>query len=134
MKKTGFFFHAVCLGVLVLAGNGCARFHVSELKTLRDLGEDEKEKTRILEQEAANFERVRTAALAGRLQNGLSRSEAIESFGFPAVSFPDEKGERWVYSGKGGWFGAPKIYLHFDDRDGLKNWACVRTGCGREAL
>lgn len=114
-------------GLLLL---GCLRVDMGAVKTLKDLGEDEKAKEEFIAKEEAHFQNVRQAIARRQLKRGWASSEVESQFGPPVLILPEGAEQKWIYkSGEGHWFKAPKIHLFFDKEDRLARWQCLRTDC-----
>jgi len=114
--------------VIVLTNSGCAQVgrKVDTLQMLRRLGHNDKLKQQALNQETANFQRLKNYIQTNKIKPGISIRSALGKFGEPVSVLTEPEGQRWAYkSSDADWLGGEKIYLFFDLKNSLVDWECV---------
>ncbi|MGD9015720.1 MAG: hypothetical protein PVI33_06835 [Candidatus Omnitrophota bacterium] len=117
----------ISLGI-VFADSGCVQVSrkVDTLQMLRRLGHNDKLKQQALNQETANFRRLKSYIQENEIKSGISAGTALKKFGHPVSVLTDREGQSWAYKPSGvDWVGGEKIYLFFDQKGSLVDWECV---------
>ena len=115
-----FLFIVWCLDCLICL-EACTS--LGPLKTLIQLGKNQKLQQKALDQETENFRRVRAYLNSNTIEQNIAQEEALELFGYPVLIIPREEGERWIYKeSESSWFGGEKVYLYFNKEGRLTSW------------
>ena len=108
IKAKVFFWGAVGLCCFF---SGCSQ----PLRTLIDLGSEQKEQQVFVKKEEAKFNLLQSDIGHGRLKTGTSRSEIVARYGSPVL----EEGNTSLYRKPAKFLNSPKVYLDFDATDRL---------------
>ncbi len=133
MKKRPIFILILLAAALQMTAGCAVTSNLEELKTLKAMVDEDKEKARDLKQEDKIFENIQKAIREERLKPGMSSEEVTRQWGGPIIKAVEGQSERWAYKEKtGDWFKGAKVYLFFDQEGRLEKWQCIRAACGEE--
>ncbi|MFH1578478.1 MAG: hypothetical protein ABIC18_05355 [Candidatus Omnitrophota bacterium] len=127
-RPSGFAWFTALLVISAMIMPGCLGLggKMGGIKNLIKLGENDKYKKNVLEQETVNFQKVKAYINSSNPGQGISKDIAVIKFGEPILVFSEAEGERWVYkSAEAKWFGGEKIYLFFNKGGKLSNWEYI---------
>lgn len=68
-------------------------------------------------------EDIKTLILNHRIQNGMTKTQVIVSWGNPLRVFSNSYGDTWQYGGL--FYGTRRGYLYFDNKDILTHWSMM---------
>ncbi len=118
----------IFLIIISMGISGCIGLgkKIETLQMLHELAQNDKLKQQALEQETANFQKVKDYIDSNKIKRGISVGSAIEEFGEPVLVFSESEGEKWIYKRSNvEWVGGEKIYLFFNKQGILTNWEYV---------
>jgi hypothetical protein len=98
-------------GIAVFLLSGCSQ----PLRTLMDVGAEQKAQQNFIKIEQARFKAVLREARAGHIKNGTARESIVARYGEPVLS----NGSYFLYRDPVGFFDSPKVYLDFDEKGAL---------------
>ncbi len=107
--------------------NGCI-FLSPELKTLKKIGDEQKEISRYLERQSRLFERLIKDVKENRLKKKISQARVIALYGEPILTYEAGKeglDEVFFYRYPTKYFTSDKIYLYFDNFGKLVSWEYI---------
>ena len=107
-----------------------------ELKTLKDQGDEEAAKEKLMTEQDKSFEFVKTAILDHGLKKGDRSGDVSRKFGKPAAVDKKDAAEKWLYKARGRkkWLDVPRVWLFFDKKGRLMSWECAHTDCGETGM
>ncbi|MBU0548896.1 MAG: hypothetical protein KKH80_00565 [Candidatus Omnitrophica bacterium] len=100
--------------------------NISGIRNLARLGGNDQLKEKALQEETANFLKVKDYIDNKKMEAGLNAKSCIRKFGKPVVITSYPEGEKWIYKQSSvDWIGGEKIYLFFDAQKYLTSWECI---------
>ena len=105
--------------------------NAEELKTLKDQGDEEAAKQKILDEEKTGFENLNKALSNHEIKKGLRLHEVSGRFGKPAAVDRFEKGGRWLYKVPDAkkWLEVPRVWIYFDAHERVTGIECAHMEC-----
>jgi hypothetical protein len=97
------------LAVLVCVLVGCSQ----PLRTLMDLGSEQKGQQNLIAHENAKFKAMCRDVDRARLKPGMSKKQILDRYGAPVLI----EGSTFLYRKPAQYFNTTKIYLDFNDKD-----------------
>lgn len=112
--RHGEFAPVLALFFFLLAG--CSQ----PLRTLMELGREQKAQQDFVAKAEAQFERLRKDISSGRLTAGELKENVLARYGEPVLEKTQGGGQIWLYRFPVVFLGAEKVYLSFDARGRLE--------------
>lgn len=105
---------------------GCVLFtHSEQISTLQGLAASQKEMGSYIKEQERGFKALKDDIAAKRLQQGLTKSEAVARYAEPVFceDAKDNPGlEQCLYRNPQEYFGGESAYLYFDGKGNLSSW------------
>ena len=116
------FLSLSCLALICLSG---CFFLPQSLKTLKSVGDSQKEIEIYLARQVDLFNKMLTDLNNGNLSPGISKDKFIRIYGEPILSkrvFGPPGEERLLYRHPTKYFQSDRIYIYFDEKERLTRW------------